>query len=529
MLPLTTSSLLTALQLSPLFDFESACSLTSLSQISFSQNTTLFQASVVPAGTQLQFPDTDPTCGPSPKVVPADICRVTLEVETSPTSRINMEAWLPRNWTGRFLSTGNGGLNGCIKYPDLVYTTSLGFAAVGANNGHNGTSGAPFDDAPEVVNDFAYRSIHTNAVVGKQITKSFYGEPHKKSYYLGCSTGGRQGLKSVEDFPEDFDGVVAGAPAANFNGLLAWSGHFLTEITGNSTQPTFIPLDLWKGLIHDSIFSQCDGIDGVKDGIIEDPNLCDYDPSVLLCQGGDSDSDCLTEDQVETVRKVFSPFLSSDGQTVLYPRAQPGLELNELGMMVNGTLFQYTADWYRYVVYDRNTSFDPTTLTLADYEHGIALDPSNISTFKGDLTSFKARGGKLLTFHGQADGLISSRMAELYYDHAREVSGELDDYYRFFRISGMSHCQRGPGAWQIGQGSANGTSFDPERNVLTAMVAWVEQGRAPETIEGVKYVDDDVEKGVAFSRRHCMWPLRNVYDGEGDPSHPDSWSCREAS
>ena len=157
MLP-SSVSLLTALRLSPTFEFESACSLASLSQIPSLHNTTLFEATIVPAGSQLQFPDTDTSCGASSQVVLADICRITLEVETSSTSKINMEAWLPRNWTGRFLSTGNGGLNGCIKYQDLVYTTSLGFATVGANNGHNGTSGAGFKNDPEIVNDFAYRS-----------------------------------------------------------------------------------------------------------------------------------------------------------------------------------------------------------------------------------------------------------------------------------------------------------------------------------------------------------------------------------
>ncbi|KAL0565859.1 hypothetical protein V5O48_016161 [Marasmius crinis-equi] len=520
----TISSLLTALQLSSSFDFDSACSLSALSSVNFSRNTTLFQASVVPAGSTIQFPDTDPSCGATPQVALADICRVTMEVETSPTSRINMEAWLPRNWTGRFLSTGNGGLGGCIQYPDLVYTTSLGFATVGANNGHNGSSGAAFENQPEVLADFAFRSIHTNVVIGKQITENFYGEAHKKSYYLGCSTGGRQGLKSVEDFPEDFDGVVAGAPAANFNGLLSWSGNFFTGITGNTSQPTFIPVNTWRGLIHNSILSQCDKIDGVSDGIIEDPNTCNYDPSVLLCQDG-ATSDCLTQTQVETVLKTFSPFLASDNKTVLYPRAQPGSESLLLTSLVGGQLFQFTSDWFRFVVF--NSSFDPNTLTLADYEFAIRLNPFDIATFKGDLTEFKARGGKLLTYHGQADGLISPRMSEVYYDHAQDVSGELDDYYRFFRISGMSHCSGGPGAWQIGQVNAPGTSLDPDKNVLTAMVQWVEQGQAPDTIEGVKFVNDSVGQGAAFQRKHCRFPLRNTYDGQGDPTQPESWSCQE--
>lgn len=138
-----------------------------------------------------------------------------MHVATSGVSGISLEAWLPQNWSGRFLSTGNGGLGGCIQYADLVYTTSLGFATVGANNGHNGTSGRPFLDAPEVVEDFAFRSLHTGVVVGKEITKIFYKKDYTKSYYLGCSTGGREGQKSAQMFPNDFDGI--GKECSRFN------------------------------------------------------------------------------------------------------------------------------------------------------------------------------------------------------------------------------------------------------------------------------------------------------------------------
>ncbi|KAF5336743.1 hypothetical protein D9758_016283 [Tetrapyrgos nigripes] len=205
-----------------------------------------------------------------------------MSVATSSDSEISLEVWFPRNWTGRFLSTGNGGLSGCIQYEDLAYSAALSFATVGANNGHNGTSGVPFLNKPGVIEDFAYRSIHTGVAIGKTLTSSFYGSltprlsisdvvPVSGSKFftlfkpITSRIGGRQGLKSVQDFPEDFDGVVAGALAADFNHLLSWSGHFYA-ITGNSSASRF-----------------CDGIDGVEDGIIEDPNLCDYEPARLLC------------------------------------------------------------------------------------------------------------------------------------------------------------------------------------------------------------------------------------------------------
>ncbi|KAK1220533.1 hypothetical protein PQX77_016701 [Marasmius sp. AFHP31] len=518
------ANLLAALPLGSSFDFDSACNLSTLSSLKSQLDlpTQFFQASIVAAGSNITFPDVDPSCVPDAPtlVIPSDICRITMQVETSSSSRINMEAWLPRNWTGRFLSTGNGGLGGCIQYPDLNYAASLGFATVGANNGHNGTGGAPFAESPEVIADFAYRSIHTNVVVGKKITREFYGEAHTKSYYLGCSTGGRQGIKSVEDFPEDFDGVVAGAPGVQFVSLLSALGHFYSEITGDPSQPTFIPGPTWTGLIHDDILAQCDAIDGVEDGIIEDPNACDYDPSGLLCTDGQTD-DCLTPTQVESVRKSYSPFFNSTGG-LIFPRAQPGGE-EFLAVLANGEPFLLTADWFKYVVYN-DSSLDTTKIGISDYEYAIKQNPFNIETFKGDLKAFKGRGGKLLMYHGQADGLLTSKNSEVYYDHAKDVSGDLDDFYRFFRISGLGHCFLGPGAWMIGQGT--GSPLDADKNILMAAVQWVEEGMAPETIEGVKYVNDDAAQGVAFSRKHCRWPLRSTYDGQGDPNRPESWSCK---
>ncbi|ESK83868.1 feruloyl esterase b precursor [Moniliophthora roreri MCA 2997] len=507
------------------FDFDSACS-TIGAQVASIQNASLVLTESVPAGTTLTtFPVFDASCGSKSQVVSTDICRVALNFTTSETSGIYMESWLPRNWTGRFLSTGNGGLGGCVGYGDMAYTSALGFATVGANNGHNGGSGAPFENKLEVLADFVFRSIHTNVVVGKEITRLFYGSPHQKSYYFGCSTGGRQGLKSVQDFPEDFDGVIAGAPAADWNALMGWSGHFL-GLTGVPGQPSFIPLDLWRGLISENVLTQCDGIDGVLDGIIEDPNLCNFDPSELLCDDGQT-TECLTDTQVETVRGVYSAWRDFEGN-VLYPRPQPGAESLAIGFY-GGTQFPITADWFHFVVY--NTSLDVTEITLPEFLHAIDLDPFNISTFKGDISAFRDRNGKLITYHGQQDGLISPINSERYYERVSSTMGlspsSLDDFYRFFRISGMSHCAGGTGASQIGgQGSVAGnTKLDPESNILTALVRWVEEGVAPDTILGSKFNNGSLSSGVAFSRRHCRFPFRNTFDGNGDSTKPESWTC----
>lgn len=221
---------------------------------------------------------------------------------------------------------------------------------VGANNGHNGTSGGAFYHNSEVVEDFAYRSMHTGVVVGKEISELFYGQTHKKSYYLGCSTGGRQGLKSAQDFPEDFDGIVAGAPAIAFNNLTSWSGHFYT-ILGDTNSSSFVPTAMWS-IIHDEILNQCDGLDGMVDGIIEDPDLCQFRPEALQCVPGNS-TNCLTGDQVVAVGKVFAPYYGVDG-SLIYPRMQPGSEAIALYLYYSGSSFPYADDWFKYVVFRKS-------------------------------------------------------------------------------------------------------------------------------------------------------------------------------
>ncbi|OCL10488.1 putative feruloyl esterase [Glonium stellatum] len=491
-------------------------------------NATVWFSEYVPAGTNLSLPENNVTCALSYQVVTADICRVVLYVATSTTSGISMEAWLPRNWTGRFLSTGNGGLAGCIGYADLAYTTGLGFSAVGANNGHNGTSGGAFYNQPEVIKDFAYRSIHTNVVVGKQISKAFYQKTHTNSYYFGCSTGGRQGLKSAQDYPEDFDGIVAGSAASAFNNLTSWSGHFFTA-TGPTNASTFILADLWP-IIHKDILKQCDTLDGAADGILEDPSLCLYRPEGLLCAPNTTNTTgCLTTPQISTVRKIFSPIYGPD-RSLTYPRMQPGSEL--LGapqILYNGEPFSYTVDWFQYAVYN-DTTWNPATLSPRDYAAASRIDPGNIQTWNGDLSPFRARGGKLLTYHGMEDQIITSENSARYYEHVIDTMAAapstLDSFYRYFRISGMGHCAGGEGAWSIGQTSLGPTTpLGPSSNVLMALVQWVENGTAPETIRGTKFVGDNPTAGVDFTRKHCRYPFRNYHVGPGDPKNETNWEC----
>ncbi|KAF2029366.1 tannase and feruloyl esterase, partial [Setomelanomma holmii] len=412
-----------------------------------------------------------------------------------------------------------------IKYEDLAYTSANGFAAVGANNGKNGTGGLPFYHHPETVIDFAWRSLHTTAQTGKAMTKAFYNAPYSKSYYLGCSLGGRQGVGSAEKFPQDFDGIVAGAPGVDFNNLVSWRARFFT-ITGALGSPNFISATAWKTWIHDEVLKQCDSIDGVKDGIIEDPTLCAFDPSTLLCAGNSTEK-CLHENQVDQLKSIFSDYRYLDGE-LIFPAMQPGSEVGAVDRLYAGAPFPYSEDWFKYVIYS-NSSWSDSTFNFTDARVSNAANPGHIRTYPRSLPAFESRGSKLLIYHGQQDTQITSFNSNRFYAHlkGRRTYDDMDKWIRFFRVSGMNHCNGGPGAWVFGQGgntAAAGIPFEADRNVLKAIVDWVERDVAPEYLEGTKFVNDTVSLGEDFRRRHCKYPLRNTYVG-GDYKAPASWKC----
>ncbi|KAJ8107527.1 hypothetical protein OPT61_g8803 [Boeremia exigua] len=485
------------------------------------ENGVVHFADFIAAGTNLSLP-TNSSCGSTFQLITADICRIGLHVATGSNSGIEMETWLPSNWTGRFLSTGNGGLNGCIKYTDMAYTSGAGFAATGTNNGHDGTSGLPFLNNAGVVEDFAYRALYTGTLVGKQITKEFYGKAHDKSYYFGCSTGGRQGFKAAQDFSEEFDGIVAGAPAIAYMNLTSWSGSFFLK-TGTPDSDTFVTRAQWA-TVHADVLKQCDTLDGYADGVLEFPADCDYDPSGLQCTGSNNASSCLTAKQVETVKAVLSPLYNDDGDLV-YPRMQPGAEITASALYFNGAPFPYTADWFKYAIYNDST-WDPAHLNSTDYDYAARLNLYNIMTWNGDLSEAK-KNSKILHWHGGMDAIISSANSPRYYEHVSDTMGlssdELDEFYRFFTVSGTSHCTGGDGAHAIGQASNEVNSYNPKENILMAIVDWVEKGNAPETLIGTKWVNNTQSLGVQFQRAHCKYPKRNQYKGEGNPDLKESW------
>jgi feruloyl esterase len=330
-------------------------------------------------------------------------------------------------------------------------------------------------------------------------------------------------MKAAQSFPEDFHGIVAGAPAFDFSSLISWSGNFF-RITGPAGSPSFLTPAQWS-LVHKEVMRQCDHLDGVVDGIIEDNDLCYPRPEALICAPGIT-TECITPKQAETVRRILSPLYGSDGEEI-YPRMNPGSEEGASVAMYNGQPFAFTQDWYRYVIYN-DSSWDPSTLSLKDMKTAGNINAADSDTWDADLSPFQRSGGKLLTYHGQQDQLISSENSARYYNLLSRTMGlpssSLDQFYRYFRIPGMGHCAGGPGAWNIGQ-TAGELDDDPRENIVVALIKWVEEGTPPETVMGAKYVADVKALGTSFRRRHCRYPLRNTYDGKGDHKSPESWSC----
>jgi feruloyl esterase len=408
----------------------------------------------------------------------------------------------------------------------MTYAASYGFATIGNNNGHNGSSGGAFLNQPQVYEDFVWRAIYTATVVGKEVTKQLYGKAHTKSYYFGCSQGGRQGFKAVQQNPELFDGVIAGAPAVGFMGLFSHFGQFLKTF-GTTLDALKVPIEKWASVQQETL-RQCDHLDGAIDGLVEDTRRCKPNLSKLLCGQYGAPSVCLSKTELTLVERFFKPFIV-DGEYLWPAATHNGDEIFHIQSLTDGNPLNWAIEWPRYVVFS-NASFEFEDWTFQDALFAEKLNPGNIDTWEGDLSAFRDRGGKVLHWHGEDDQYIDIDQSDRYYAHVSKTMHaspkELDEFYRYFRISGTQHCRGGKGASNFGQdGFLPVPSDDPNDNTLMRIVAWVEKGESPEILRGTKFVDDDKTKGVVFTRKHCKFPARGVYKGKGNGSVEADWHC----
>ncbi|GAA5888806.1 hypothetical protein JCM6882_002860 [Rhodosporidiobolus microsporus] len=502
----------------------------------------VYYAGDYPAGTNftteyasVAYPDAVPD-------LPA-FCRFGAWIHTSPGNRVQFEVWLPEPeaWSGRFAMVGNGGDAGGVNFPDMgVPLSKYNFAVASTDTGHWGVSGNGTFAAgnPESQIDFGYRAVHLTTVYSKKIIEAYYGKKHKHAYWIGCSSGGKQGLKEVQLYPDEYDGVLAGAAAQYWSRLLGYI-YYVNTYVNNVNATGYLSRDDYD-LISSAVLAQCDELDGVADGVLTDPRLCRPNLAPLLCSAaGANSSSCLTEEKAATMQHVWSQWGWANG-TFLYFGQEVGSE-GLSGFSVNGAPYTLAPDYYRYQVQNETEIGNFSVGSLDEYyslvEAALATNPGGINADDPNIGDFLKRG-KLLTFHGFADTIIPSRSSILYHAQVQAALGykDLSDAYRLFMVPGMGHCRSGPGAWNMGAngqrplsllGSGQSSEFDREHDMILALIDWVEKGVAPESITSAKYNGDDKNEGVKFERKLCPYPKQGVYTG-GDPNSADSFECRYA-
>jgi len=451
------------------------------------------------------------------KVLPAH-CRVAAVLTPSTDSHIEMEVWLPVDWNGKFQAVGNGGWAGRITFTEgnnsavahsMASALREHYATASTDTGHNAavTPGASFAlGHPEKLIDYGYRAIHEMTAQSKAIMTAFYGRAPRLSYWNSCSNGGRQGLMEAQRFPQDFDGILAGAPASN------WTGRAIQSLwvaqASHKDEASYIPPAKYS-LIHDAVLQACDTMDGVKDGVLEDPMRCKFDPSVLLCKEADGPT-CLTAQQVETARKIYSPAVNPRTKQEIYPGLAPGSEPG-WATYAGPRPFATGEEHFKFVVFKdpnwtyRTLNFD-TDVALAE-----RIDGGMINALNPNLSAFFTRGGKLLQYHGWSDPQIPPLHSVNYYKSVLDAMGGADrvhSSYRLFMVPGMGHCGGGPGP----------NTFD----AFGALEEWVEKGKAPEQI-----IASRLGNGTAVRTRPlCPYPQVAVYKKTGATDDAASFFCK---
>lgn len=456
-------------------------------------------------------------------------CRVSVTLTPVAGSEIRSELWLPvaGNWNGKFAATGNAGFGGSLGPPRLAMRANVtrGYAVAGTDMGHT-EPGADGKDAswalnqPEKIIDFGHRANHVTAVAAKAVIAAYYGRAPVRSYFQGCSDGGREALMEAQRYPDDFDGIIAGAPGAAWTHLMttfAWSWKMVHENPASQLKAPNL------ARIQAAAIAACDELDGVNDGVIEDPRICHFDPATVLCSN-DASEGCLSPEQLTGLKGLYGgPRRGLTGAS-LYPGFAPGGEAQRSGwdLWVTSDTAQHPdfarsffanfvfdqADW-QLSQFDFDKDFDTVRARMAD-----VTDSDN-----PDMSAFKASGGKLLMYHGWNDAALPAEGTIRYFDNVRETMGvdETDEFARLFMVPAMGHCFGGPGP----------NSFD----ILGALDAWVEGGPAPDRIVASKYANDlavflNMPTGPALSTRPlCAYPAVARWKGEGATNDEANFEC----
>ena len=430
-----------------------------------------------------------------------EFCRVAATLRPSSDSDIKVEVWLPTSgWNRKLQVVGNGGWAGVISYSAMADAVRAGYASASTDTGHVGGSGSFALEHPERLIDFGWRSEHEMTVKAKAVVQAFYGSAPRLSYWNGCSTGGRQGLKEAQKFPDDFDGIIAGAPA-NRTALALWAAFAVLK-----EPAAYIPAGKYP-MIHQAVLNACDARDGVKDGLIEDPTRCGFDPKVLLCKGADGPS-CLTAPQADAARKLYTAATNPRTGQELFPSLVPGTELGWGVLAAGPDPSANIFDHFKYVVF-KDPNWDWRTF---DFDTGIAraARPENevMNATDPNLKPFFAHNGKLLMYHGWSDTNVATLNTIKYYKSVVDTVGaKSTDNVRLFLEPGMGHCGGGEGP----------NVFDK----VGALEQWVEQGKAPDRIVASHSAEGKVDR----TRPLCPYPQVAKYKGAGSIDDASNFSC----
>ena len=508
-------------------------------------HTTITLAEPVPSG-NFEAPD-----GDVHKV--SGFCRVHGVAEPTTESNINFEVWMPlAGWNGRYHQIARYGLAGAIDYAGLADGVRKGYAVAATDDGHTDT--ATFTlwalNEPNKIIDFGYRALRETAEKSKTVIAAYYERPADYSYLVGLSRGGNQAMQGAQRFPQYWDGILAGCPVISWTGLM-YANLSNTQPQVNGAAGHILPTKL--PAIQKAALASCKAEAHVVDGIAADPRFCRYDPNILLCKSEEND-DCLTGPQVATLKRIYDgPKNQITGQ-ILYPGFEPTMEAETAnrGKGMGGWIihqdpvkteaYQAADGFYRTMVFD-DLSRDFSDIDLAQDFYfteskslkgqplASVLNPSNT-----DLSAMQDAGGKLIMWIGWGDPAITPQSNIDYYEDVVENVGSLDgtrDFFRFYLVPGMLHCEGGPGPNTFGNldiGSATvfpNKTDDPRNSMIAALEAWVENGRVPERVTATKYKDDDPAKDVSMTRPLCPYPQVSVYGGKGSTRDADSFVCRD--
>jgi feruloyl esterase len=483
-------------------------------------NVTVTSATPISTPPDFEVPSTPGRFGTPPGLkVSVPFCRVIGFSAPTSDSHIGFEVWLPiaANWNGNYVGIGNPGFIGSVSYGGLVREVARGSATASTDTGHldvGATSEAPDAWAighPEKVADWGHRAVHETAVAAKQLIQAYYGKPAKLSFWSSCHEGGNQALTEAQKYPADFDGIAAGDPAYYITHLQAVSEYITwVSLKDGVKGPGYIPPAKYA-VIHRAALDACDALDGVRDGFIEDPTRCHFDPETIRCPGKGDFASCLTEPQVQTAKLIYAGPKFSDGKPV-YPGFDPGSELG-WGLMAAGPEpLSISTGFFKAIVFEDPKwdfrTFDVSRDTqLADSKAGAALN-----SFDPNLKVFKDHGGKLLLYESWDEAIIPPKGAIDYYNSVLATLGgpsATHDFFRLFMVPGMGMC---PG---FGFGD-NGT-FD----ALDVVEKWRETGVAPDKIINSHKVAGAVDR----THPACSYPQAAIYKGSGDPTDAANFTC----